>query len=147
MANANGRKEWVLVCDGAKALVLANNGSIVQPKLATLEVREQPLAPDRDLSDDRPGRVFQSADGRRSAVEETDHHDLAEQRFLVELAQRIDQAVAGGETTSLVVVAPPRALGVLRGAFTPGVRGAIRAEIDKDLVKMPIPEIERHLAA
>ena len=34
---------------------------------------------------------------------------------------------------SLVLVAPPRALGVLRQAFTNGLRDAIRAEIDKDL--------------
>ncbi len=147
MANANGRKEWVLVCDGAKALVLENTGTMVRPKLTKLEVRERPTAPDRALSDDRPGRVFQSADGRRSAVEETDYHDLAEQRFLAEVALRIDQAVSGGEMTSLVVVAPPRALGVLRGAFSAGVQSAIRVEIDKDLVKLPIPEIEKHLAA
>jgi protein required for attachment to host cells len=54
--------------------------------------------------------------------------------------------VLGGETPSLVV-APPRAIGVLRRAFTTHVRQAIRAEVEKDFVKMPVDEIERHLAA
>jgi len=44
-------------------------------------------------------------------------------------------------------VAPPRALGVLRQAYSPNLRNALRAEIDKDFVRMPVHEIERHLAA
>ena len=80
-------------------------------------------------------------------MEQTDWHEQAEQRFLIELSKRLDAAVTAGEAKSLVLVAPPRALGVLRQAFTNGLRGAIRAEIDKDYVKMPVHEIERHLAA
>jgi protein required for attachment to host cells len=36
---------------------------------------------------------------------------------------------------------------MLRPAYSNALRGAIRAEIDKDLVKMPVHEIERHLSA
>ncbi len=50
-----------------------------------------------------------------------------------------------GETKALIVVAPPRALGVLRQAYTASVRGAVRNEVDKDLVKMPVYEIEKRL--
>jgi protein required for attachment to host cells len=46
-----------------------------------------------------------------------------------------------------VLVAPPRALGVIRQAATPNLRKAVRAEIDKDYVRMPVHEIEKHLAA
>jgi protein required for attachment to host cells len=80
-------------------------------------------------------------------MEQPDWHDQSEQRFLAKLAARLDRAVLGGETPSLIVVAPPRAIGVLRRAFTTHVRQAIRAEVEKDFVKMPIDEIERHLAA
>ena len=44
-------------------------------------------------------------------------------------------------------MAPPRALGVLRQAYSHDLRTALRAEIDKDLVKLPVHEIEKHLAA
>jgi protein required for attachment to host cells len=47
----------------------------------------------------------------------------------------------------MVLVAPPRALGVYRQACTPNLRNALRAEIDKSYVKMPVHEIEMHLAA
>jgi protein required for attachment to host cells len=45
----------------------------------------------------------------------------------------------------LVIVAPPRALADLRGAIHADVKARIVAEIDKDLTKHPIAEIERHL--
>jgi protein required for attachment to host cells len=80
-------------------------------------------------------------------MEQTDFHDQAEQRFLCDLAKRLDTAVLGGETKALILVAPPRALGVLRQAYSQNLRNALRAEIDKDLVRMPVDEIERHLAA
>jgi protein required for attachment to host cells len=44
------------------------------------------------------------------------------------------------------MVAPPRALGVLRHAYSHNLRAALRAEIDKDFVKLPVHEIEKHLA-
>ncbi len=51
-----------------------------------------------------------------------------------------------GEVKSLVIVAPPRALGVLRQAYPHTLRAAVQAEIDKDLVRLPVHEIEKHLA-
>jgi protein required for attachment to host cells len=46
---------------------------------------------------------------------------------------------------ALVVVAPPRTLADLRVAFHSDVKGRIIAEIDKDLTKHPVHEIEKHL--
>jgi protein required for attachment to host cells len=139
--------DWVVVCDGAKALILENAGDAVSLNLKTKEVREQPDAKTREQGTDAPGRAINSVDARRSAMEQTDWHDQDEQRFLTELSKRLNAAVLAGETRSLVLVAPPRALGVMRQAATANLRNAVRAEIDKDLVKMPVHEIERHLAA
>jgi protein required for attachment to host cells len=137
---------WVVVCDGAKALVLHNLGNRAHLNLKTREVYEQDDPKTHEIGTDRPGRTFGSAGNGRSAIEQTDWHDQAEQRFLAKLALRLDKAVLGGETPSLVVVAPPRAIGMLRREFTSHVRQAIRAEVEKDYVKMPIDEIQRHLA-
>ena len=78
-------------------------------------------------------------------MEEVDWHDQEEQSFLGRLAARLDKAVLGGEAPSLIVVAPPRAIGVLRKQFSAHVKQSIKAEIEKDYVKMPIDEIARHL--
>jgi protein required for attachment to host cells len=138
--------EWVVVCDGAKALILENAGDAISPNLKTKEVHEQPDASTQEQGTDAPGRAISSVGSRRSAVEQTDWHDQAEQRFLADLADRLDAAVAMGEVKSMIVVAPPRALGMLRQSLSAGVRHAVRAEIDKDYVRMPIYEIEKHLA-
>jgi protein required for attachment to host cells len=139
--------EWVVVCDGAKALVLENVGDEVFPNLKTKEVYSQDDPPTHEQGTDEPGRSFQSVGTARSAMEQTDWHDQNERRFLEKLAARLDAAVSAGETKSLIIAAPPRALGVLRQVYPNGLRRALRVEIDKDLVKLPVHEIEKHIAA
>jgi protein required for attachment to host cells len=139
--------EWVVVCDGAKALVLENVGDEKFPNLKTREVYQQDDPKTREQGSDAPGRAISSVGEARAAMDQTDWHEQSERRFLEKLAARLDAAVQAGEAKSLVIAAPPRALGALRRVYTHGLRGAVTAEIDKDLVKMPVHEIEKHLAA
>ena len=139
--------DWVVIADGAKALILENEGDAIALNLKTREVHEQADEKTHEQGTDAPGRSINSNGSRRSTMEQTDWHDQAEQQFLIDLAKRLDAAVVAGETKSVILIAPPRALGVLRQAISPAVRNAIRAEIDKDYVKMPVYEIEKHLAA
>jgi protein required for attachment to host cells len=137
--------DWVVVCDGTKALVLENTGDDVFPNLQTKEVYAQKDSKTHEQGTDAPGRVHQSVGTMRSAVEQTDWHERTESAFLQDLAGRLDAAVTAGETKAVILVAPPRALGVLRRSYSPRLRDALRAEIDKDLVKKPVHEIEKHL--
>ena len=125
--------------------MLENIGDAKFPNLKTMEVLEQKDLATHELGTDRPGRSYSSVGSGRSAVEQTDWHDQAEQNFLTHLAERLDTAVAAGKTKSLIVVAPPRALGMLRPAYSHALKAAVRAELDKDLVKQPVHEIEKHL--
>ena len=136
---------WVVVCDGRKSIVLENIGDETYPDLRTKTALEAEAAPTSALGADRPGRVHQSVGTARSAVEQTDWHDRDEEEFLRALAGRLDKAVEAKEVSHLVIVAPPRALGVLRKAWSQHVRDAIVAEIDKDLASHPVPDIEKHL--
>ena len=137
--------EWVVVCDGAKALVLENVGDEKFPNLKTKEVYEQDDPKTHELGTDAPGRAINSIDARRSALEQTDWHAQAEKAFLEKLVGRLNAAVEAGEMKQLIMVAPPRALGVIRQAYSSNLRGAVHAEIDKDFVKLPVHEIEKHL--
>jgi protein required for attachment to host cells len=139
--------DWVVVCDGGKALILENRGDEKYPNLRETEVRRHQGSPTHELGAHAPGRVYQSIGGARSAVEQTDLHDVAERKFLLTVVGLLEKAIAPGNTRRLVIVAPPRALGVLRGGYSPAVRAAIAAELDKDWVKLPIDEIERRLFA
>ena len=137
--------EWVVVCDGAKALVLENVGDNKFPNLKTIDVFEQEVKPTREIGTDAPGRAHGVGGQARGAMEQTDWHDQAEQEFLTKVADRLDAALGAGKTKSMIVVAPPRALGMLRPVYSNALKEAVRAELDKDYVKMPVHEIEKHL--
>jgi protein required for attachment to host cells len=139
--------DWVVVCDGAKALILENAGDEKFLNLKTRQVYEQADQKTREQGTDAPGRSINSIDSRRSAMEQTDWHAQDEERFLKEIAGLLDTEVKAGHVRGIVVVAPPRALGILRPAYTHDLKKALRTEIDKDFVKMPVHEIEKHLAA
>ena len=139
--------EWVVVCDGAKALLLQNVGDAKFPNLKMLEVLEQKHLATHELGTDAPGRTHSSIGHGRSSMEQPDYHDQAEHDFLVRLAKHLDAAVAAGKVKSLIVVAPPRALGMLRSSYPSGLKSAVRAEVDKDLGKQPVHQIEKHLTA
>jgi protein required for attachment to host cells len=136
---------WVVVCDGAKALIFENQGDAEFPDLRTRLAEEQPDRRTHEIGTDAPGRAMNSVGSARSAVEQTDFHDQSETRFLADLAASLDRAVQGGEVRALAIVAPPRALGKLRQAFSDHVRKAVVAEVDKDLVALPVKDIEKHL--
>lgn len=137
--------DWVVVCDGRKALILENIGDDIFPNFRTREVHEQDVPKTRELGTDAPGRSGNSVDQARSAMEQTDWHTLEEQRFLQALVGRLDAALGAGETSCFTIVAPPRALGVIRASYSPNLKKAVRDEIDKDLVRLPVYEIEKHL--
>jgi protein required for attachment to host cells len=142
-----GTGDWIVVCDGRKALILENIGDRMFPNLHTKEVHEQSNPPTSAQGTDSPGSVHQSMGGARSSVEQTDWHDEAERAFLKTLAERLNLAVTLGETTALTMVASPRALGMIRADYSAAVRKAIHGELHKDLVKMPVHEIEKQLLA
>ena len=117
------------------------------PNLHTKEVHEHPDLSTSAQGSDAPGSVHQSTGGGRSSIEQTDWHDESERAFLKVLAGRLDVAVTTGETTALTMVASPRALGMIRSDYSVAVRKALRGELDKDLVRMPVHEIEKQLLA
>ncbi len=137
---------WVLVGDGRKALVLRNEGDAVFPNLKTTDaLTTGRMPPTAEMGSDRPGRAVQSADGRRSGMDQTDWHEMAEQHFANDVARALDARHAAGEIEKLVVVAPPRTLAELRHSFSDGLRAKVIAEVDKDMTKHPVYEIERLL--
>lgn len=137
---------WLLLCDGAKALVLRNEGNIEQLNLVPIDIELEHHAPTRELGTDRPGRVYQSEGGSRSAMQETDWHNQAEEGFVSHVAERFKAIVTGQNVDGIVLVAPPRVLGMLRKHLDPSMRTTVIAEVAKDLLKFSVSEIERYLS-
>jgi protein required for attachment to host cells len=142
-----GTGDWIVVCDGRKALILENLGDRLFPNLHTKEVHEHPDLSTSAQGSAAPGKVHQSMGGARSSIEQTDWHDESERAFLKTLADRLNIAITTGETTALTMVASPRALGMIRSDYSAAVKKALHGEVDKDLVRMPVHEIEKQLLA
>lgn len=138
---------FVFVGDGRKALFLKNDGDEKFLNLRTEKVFEDDNPPTHEQGTERPGHIGKgSQTGRRSTVEPTDWHDLEEHLFAEKVAAAMEQMIRVGKVKALIVVAPPRTLAELRKAFHSDVKECILAEINKDLTKHPIAEIEKHLA-
>jgi protein required for attachment to host cells len=137
---------WILVGDGRKALMLRNDGTPQKPSLHVVEVlQDDENPPTHEQGTDRPGRSFQSRSTRRSAVEQTDWHEIAEERFAADIASKLGRAANGNRFEKLILVAPPNTLATLRKKLDAKTAERVVAEIDKDLTKHPVPEIARVL--
>jgi protein required for attachment to host cells len=137
---------FIFVGDGRKALFLRNDGDEKFPNLKTERVFAEENPPTHEQGTDRPGRTSQSAGTHRSgSVGQTDWHHLEEQRFTARVVAALEALVRDRKVPALVVVAPPRTLADLRRDLHPDVKKRVVAEIDKDLTKHPVGEIETHL--
>ena len=139
---------FVVVADGQKMLFFRNEGDAEFLKLEVERKREQEIPADRDLKTDSPGRTFDASGGAgRSAYEETDFHQLEEDRFAAETAELLKNRALRNDFESLIIVAPPKTLGELRKHYHKEVEKRLAGEIAKDLTGHPVTEIEKILAA
>src|SRR3954471_7257299 len=137
----------VLVGDGQKALFLRNKGHAHHVRLVVEQVLERDNPPTREQGTDRPGRSSASVGVARSAMEETDWHNIAEERFAGELADALYRHAQADLFEKLVIIAPPKILGNLRKVLHAEVTARVAAEIPKELTSHPVAEIERLIAA
>ena len=137
----------ILVGDGRKALFFRNKGDAQHLDLVVERVLEQDDEPTREQGTDEPGRTRGPHGPAKSAMEPTDWHQLAEDRFAKDIAAALYRRAHAGRFDKLVVVAPPRVLGVLRKELHKEVVERITAELPKELTSHPVSEIEKVLAA
>ena len=136
---------FVLVADGRKSLFFRNEGDDEFPNLVVERGEDQPDAKDREIKTDAPGRSFSSVGAGRSALDEPDFHQQAEDRFAADTAAMLRDWALGSGDDKLVVVAPARTLGELRKHYHKAVEARLVAELPKDLVNTPVAEIEKIL--
>ncbi len=136
----------VFVGDGQKALFLRNIGDEKFPNLTAERVFTDDNPPTHEQGTDRPGRAFKrAATNLRSSMETTDWHELEKERFVGRVASALEQLVRAEKAKAIVVVAPPGTLAELRQALHDDVRKRIISEVNKDLTKHAVWDIEKHL--
>ena len=139
--------EWVVVCDGAKALVLENAGDDIFPNLKTLEVYEQKDPATHEQGTDKPGRVRQFGLGSRTQRRRTDR--LARPGGAAFLTRARQASRRGSQCRQGEVDDHRRAAARARHAAPGLFARAQRRDPRRDRqgsVKMPVHEIEKHLS-
>jgi protein required for attachment to host cells len=137
----------VFVGDGERAVFFRNRGTIQKPDLVVETVLQQENPPTREQGTDRPGRVHARIGPERSAVEETDWHRLAEDRFAAIIADSLYRLAHTNHFHRLIVVAPPRVLGTLRKTLHKEVLERIEGEVPKELASYSLNDIRQELAS
>ncbi len=134
---------WVVITDSEKALFLENQTDGEDPNLEVVRMETQENPSDREQSANRPGRMNDTGVQQRSAMDDTDWHELAKERFAADLSEILYKQAHKGRFDKLVLVASPQVLGELRKDMHQEVTSKIVAEVPKTLTNHPIDEIER----
>ena len=137
----------VLVADGRKILFFRNTGDENQIDLRTEAHDEREDRKDSDIKTDAPGAQQQSAGYGRSTYEETDFHQQEEDNWVKEAAAELKRRALANDFEALAVIAPPKALGVLRKELHKEVERRIVCTVNKEMTDRPIPDIEALLAS
>jgi protein required for attachment to host cells len=137
----------VLVADGRKMLFFRNHGDEEQIDLRTEahDVRED--RKDREIKTDAPGTAAVrmssgGGDAFRPTMEETDFHQQEEDRWIKDAAEELKKRALRNDFDALAIVAPPKALGVLRKELHKEVERRILCTVNKEMSGRPIPDIE-----
>ena len=132
----------VLVLDGRKLLFFRNQGDENQIDLRTEAHDEREDSKDRELRTDAPGTQGQSAGYGRPAMDETDFHQQEEDRWVKDAAEDLRLRALRNDFAHLCIVAPPRALGVLRKELHKEVEKRLVCTINKEMSGRSTPDIE-----
>ncbi|MBB3995341.1 protein required for attachment to host cells [Sulfitobacter undariae] len=138
---------WVLVTDSEKALFLKNETDGTDPYLTVVKKETQDNPPTRDQAANERGRKSDGSSGHKSAMDDTDWHELAKERFAADLADMLYKRAHKGEFERIVIVADPNTLGELRSQLHKEVSDKVIGEIPKTLTNHPLDEIEKMVKA
>ena len=132
----------VLVADGTKMLFLRNHGDENQIDLRTEAHDKREDRKDREIKTDAPGMTRQSAGYGRSTYEEADFQQQEQDRWIKDAADELRARALRNDFDALAIVAPPKALGVLKKCLHKEVDRRLVCTVNKEMSGRPIPDIE-----
>ncbi|MEO7865762.1 MAG: host attachment family protein [Sphingomicrobium sp.] len=133
----------VLVTDGRKTLFFRNHGDANQIDLRTEAHDERADVKDSEMKTDTPGTNQQSAGYGRSTYEETDFHQLEEDRWAKQAAEEVNKRALTNDFEALAIIAPPKTLGELRKQLHKEAARRVVCEIPKEMTGHTIADIEK----
>jgi protein required for attachment to host cells len=137
----------ILVADGRKMLFFRNEGDENQIDLRTEAHDQREDRKDSEIKTDAPGTAATrassgGAETRRPAMGETDFHQQEEDRWIRDAAEEINRRALRNDFDALAIIAPPKALGVLRKELHKEAEKRLVYTINKAMSGRPVPDIE-----
>ena len=130
---------WIVVVDGAGAVILENAGSVAAPDLRLIDRIETPK------TDIAPAPV--AAGSALRPVEASDRVRLAETAMVAMLMTRLAFAVRQSRTSRLAIAAPPHLLEAIRTRLDDNLRGRVVIMLPKTLTHHPLDKIVSVMSA
>lgn len=143
MATGQGNT-WVLVADAHHARILDVEDAGLMPRLrTTLHARPDGTASVEGGRPDQAAGHGAKTGGPEHGWTTGDYTpgEAEEQRFVHALVGVLERGLADTHFHHLVVVAPPKLLGLLRGGLTPPLAQRLRASTHKDWGHLPDGEL------
>lgn len=140
------KREWIVLADRAHAEIYTRhyvNGALRQHLRL-----EHPAARlhQKDQGTDRPGRGNRPVGKQHHSY--SDHADFpaAESAaFLKEISREIDQAARNGELDSIILIALPKTLAMIKSEFSTQTNAKVAGEYAKNLVRVPEHELPQRI--
>lgn len=138
---------WILVAHRTGAVIYESRGP--GRPLTRVSQRENPMGRLRTgaIDSDRPGRAFDRVGGGRHAMSpEESAYDRIAHRFVLELADELEQGRARNAFDRLALIAPAKLLGALRDALPKPLQAMVVATLAKDLAHTNGDEVRSALS-
>lgn len=139
-------KTWVLVADSSRARIFRAEG--VEGRLVEMKDLAHPEGRlhETELTTDLPGRTFDShGQGRHAMEEDTPPKRHEAIVFAKQVGGVLEGARTSGDYDSLVLIAEPRFLGLLRDNLSEETIKLVGLQIDKNLVQQAPDAIRERL--
>jgi protein required for attachment to host cells len=147
----NHTTTWMLVAQSTHARIFATSPDPKEWRLVRAFEHAASRAHDHDLVTDRAGRSLHvGREGYGSGLEQSSPHREEGARFAKELAAALDDGLRGQRCDELVIVAPPRLLGLVLGDLSVLARAAVTLQVPHDYASLSPEEIDqrvRHVTA
>lgn len=148
------RTTWILVADASRARLFATTEEDTYEEIQGFEHPDS-RARVRELMADANGRkpggqavtTHPAGIGRPGAAPDTNAKEVEHLKFAGELCDVLKQGLNEHSYDSLILVAPPHFLGLLRDKLDPQVEKHLEGHVDKDYLALDPRELQQRVEA
>jgi protein required for attachment to host cells len=139
-------KRWIVVADGRHARLyeqLRPGAALSQIESLDLTAEDEKEAAQRD----RPPRAHDRfGEGRHAMDKGVSLHEEAEARFLARVTNHLEAQRSADKFDEIILIAPPRALGILRTSLSHALKEAVKGSMDLDLINETPEQLRTRLS-